>query len=113
MIKEETRVEINIEKRVNRVYITNNSGYPYDQASKYGEFVFLTRGYMYYHNINDIIKKLGNIIDEATEDDYLCLSGNNFICALALHLWSNKHSICKVLHWDQDSKDYKLYPIAL
>lgn len=99
--------------KVNRVYVTNNSGYPYDKAKEYGELVFLTRGYMYYNDIDDIIKKIGNIISEASEDDYLCLSGNNFICALALHLWSNNKGICKILHWDQDTRDYKLYPIAL
>ncbi len=101
-----------IEKKP-KVYVTNNSGYPYEKAEKYGDLVFLTRGYMYYNKIDEVIKKLGNIIDEASENDFLCLSGNNFICALAMHLWAKEHELCKVLHWDQDSKDYKLYPIML
>jgi len=96
-----------------KVYVTNNSGYPYEKAERFGELIFLTRGYMYYNKIDEVIKKLGNIIDEASEDDYLCLSGNNFICALAFHLWAKEHQICRVLHWDQDAKDYKQYNMAL
>lgn len=91
----------------------NNSGYPYESLEKYGEIVFLTQGSINHNRLNVLITKMGNLLKASHEDDYLCISGNNFLCALATAIWGNMHNRCAFLNWNPVKKDYEIYNIML
>jgi hypothetical protein len=97
---------------MSKVYVTNFSGYTYDKADSYGELIYITKGFVNIGNINELKKRLNTFITQTDKDDYLLLSGNNLLCALALHLWINHHSNCKVLHWNGLTKSYDLHEIS-
>lgn len=93
----------------NKVYVTNFTGFEYSEAEKFGEMVFMTEGYVDFKNINKVTEKLAFFIQKSKPDDYLLLSGNNLLCAIALHHWLMFHGTCKVLHWQL--KNYVEYII--
>lgn len=96
---------------MNKVYVTNFSGYTYDKADQFGELIYITSGFVNVSNNQELRNKLNSFITKANKDDYLLLSGNNLLCALALHCWLNVHGVCKVLHWNGLSKSYDLHTI--
>ena len=104
-----TQLESNVKKP--NVYVVNNSGYPYEKAERFGEVIFMTAGSINHSRLNSIITKIGNYIENSSPNDYLCVSGNNFLCTLAGIMWGNKHGLVKILHWSQSKKDYETYNI--
>lgn len=96
-----------------KVFVVNNSGYPYEKLEQYGEIIFLTQGSINHNRLNASIKKMGNLLATSSEQDYLCISGNNFLCALATAIWGNMHGMCTFLNWNPIKKDYEKYNIML
>lgn len=93
----------------NTVYVTNFTGHEYTNAEQYGELVYLTKGFVSFDNLNSIKSRVSEFIKQANNEDYLLLSGNNLICALATNLWLNYHTQCKILHWNGLKREYGLH----
>lgn len=98
---------------MSKVYVVNHSGYDYSKAQPFGEVVVMTQGYIDYKKLNVVIQKICSHIDTSTQDDYILLSGNNFLCAIALQRWAAKHGICKILHWHPSNRNYELYNLNM
>jgi hypothetical protein len=95
----------------NKVLVTNHSGYPYEAAEKFGEIIFMTNGYIKLDDLDKIRSKLVQFIAQTEATDYLVLSGNNVLCALAVLAWKERHGYVNILHWASDRKDYIHYVI--
>lgn len=104
-------VELNVRKP--KVYVVNNSGYPYDKAERFGEIIFLTQGSVNHNKINTTIKKMANLLIDSSEDDFLCITGHNFLCSLASLIWAKKHGRVGMLNWNPIKKDYEVYNFML
>lgn len=89
-----------------KVYVTNLAGYDYSPAEIYGDMIYMSRGYIKPQDLNKQIIKVQAIISESERDDFLLLSGNNLICALALQHWMTIHNACQIIHWDSENKKY-------
>jgi len=86
-----------------KVYVTNNNpNYDYSPAEKWGELINMTQGYIPAYRHEATLHTFENYAKTASEDDYLLLSGSNFVCALAVVAWM-KHS--KSLRFLQHSKE--------
>lgn len=96
-----------------KVFVANHSGYDYEKAEKHGELIFMTQGYVNYKKLDSLIKKLCAQIDTSSPEDFLLLSGNNFLCALALQRWAARHGLCNILHYNPDKADYDRYNLNL
>lgn len=93
-----------------RVYITNFSGYPYEKAKDYAEeLVYMTNGYLDLNELETIKSKINEFINRVNPSDYLILSGNNCVAAIAAHLWIKKLGFCNILHWNNSTKSYIHY----
>lgn len=91
----------------------NNAGHPYEQLDEYGEVIFLTQGAINRKQLNATIKKMGNLLEQATENDYLCISGNNFLCAIATVIWGQRLPRCAFLNWNPVKKNYEEHNMML
>jgi hypothetical protein len=87
------------------VYIVNHAGYDYEAAKTYGNLVFLTKGYIDLKEQPDVKDQLRSLIESATAEDYLLLSGNNLLCVAAFDLWKSIHGKVNILHWSNRKYD--------
>lgn len=86
-----------------KVYITNVVDYDYEKASKFGNKVNLTEGFVKKRGISDIIKSLGehDKLGGAQESDYILLSGSNLISSIAVLFMYHKFHKVNILFWDK------------
>lgn len=90
-----------------RVFITNYAGHTYEGAHKYGDFVYLTKGYISFKSLDRIKFTIAEqIINESTAEDWLLLSGVPALSAIAAALWMAHHGQVKLLVWDKKYKDH-------
>lgn len=95
-----------------KVYVTNFSGYTYDNASVFGEeIIYITNGYVDFKKIEEVTAKVKSFINQATPNDYLLLSGNNLLCCIASHYWLMRHGLCKILHYNKFQDSYVEYEL--
>lgn len=91
------------------VYVVNHSGYSYERAKPYGEPIYMSKGFVEIDQYEAIRNKFQSLIETASPDDYLLLSGNSLLCVMAFDTWIKIHSKCNVLHWSQDKDAYVNY----
>jgi hypothetical protein len=87
------------------VYIVNHAGFNYESAKEYGTLVFLSKGYIDLKTNPEVIPSLKSLIESATPDDILLLSGNNLLCVIAVDLWKSIHQKVNILHWSNGKYD--------
>lgn len=61
--------------------------------------VNMTRGILDLKKLDKIERIFRGYFAEAEDGDYLCLSGAAVVCALALKVWFEYRTNCKLLHW--------------
>jgi hypothetical protein len=104
-------------ERPTYIFVANYSGHPYDLAKntvgENSEIVPLTLG-----NVNPtLVDRLAFTMSEklveydATEEDYLLLSGTPVVNAVAASVWATLFEKTQLLIWDSKSDGY--YPAAL
>ncbi len=93
------------------VFVINHTGYSYSRAKEFGELVYLTRGYIDFNDSAELKTSLRSLIETATPEDYLLLSGNTLLCVIAVDLWKSIHKSCKILRWSRDSSNYIPYEL--
>ena len=96
---------------VSKVFVSNYSGYQYNNAERFGPIIFMTYGYVPLNDIGAIREKLTNFINQSQSNDYLVLSGHNLLCALCAIIWKEKHGFVNILHYDKKGDGYLHYVI--
>lgn len=84
-----------------RVFVTNFAGHDYSEAEKYGEIVWITRGYISFHSLDRVKYRICEEVDKSTSEDWLLLSGIPIVCVLAALYWQWKHNKVKLLVHDK------------
>lgn len=84
-----------------RVFVTNFAGHDYSKAEKYGEIVWITRGYISFHSLDRVKYRICEEVDKSNEEDWLLLSGIPVVCVLAALYWQWKHKKVKLLVHDK------------
>lgn len=91
-----------------RVFITNYGGHPgYAQATQFGEFKYVTKGYVSFQEIDKVKDIVAQGLSDSTAEDYLLISGINIIATFAALLWFRKHKKIRLLIWDMKKKRYR------
>lgn len=88
------------------VWIANYAGHPYDQAEKFGELRYLTRGYVSLGNLDRLVYDVAEKVAETKAEDYLLLSGLCVVGVIASVAWVTMWGGVKILHWDKNNSDY-------
>ena len=91
-----------------KVWIANYAGHPYDQAEKFGELTYITRGYVSLGNLDRLTYGVVERVLETEPDDYLLLSGLCIIGVLAALAMFTRHGRVQILHWDKKEEDYQV-----
>jgi hypothetical protein len=58
-----------------RVFVTNFAGHDYTAAEKYGEIVWVTKGYVSFHSLDRVKYRVCEALVGSTSEDWLLLSG--------------------------------------
>lgn len=90
-----------------RVFVTNYAGHDYEDAKEYGEFVWITRGYVSFQSLDRVKYTIAEQVVKSGPEDWLLLSGKPIISAIAVLIWFSRHKKVKMLVWDQKSKGKK------
>lgn len=97
-----------------QVWIINDAGHDFSKAERFGALKRLTVGNINPFHLDRLARDLSvGIVQDATPDDYLLISGTPILSGLALHLWLTRHGACKVLQWDAKKQDYRLSTFTL
>ena len=88
------------------VFVANYVHLAYDQATKYGELKFITRGYIRFDDISSISLDIAKILINSKPEDFLILSGNNLVCLIVGYMWMSLHGSVNILHWDTKNETY-------
>lgn len=90
-----------------RVFVANFAGHDYSIAEKYGELVFITKGFISFQGLDRVKYRVAQGMMEATAEDWLVLSGTNIINVLAALLWYQRHDCVKILNFDKTTQVYR------
>lgn len=88
-----------------RVFITNYAGHDYGNTREYGEFVWITKGYVSFQSLDRVKYQVAEKVAESRKQDWLCLSGTPLISVLAVLIWYHKHKVVNLLVWDRKMQD--------
>ncbi len=92
------------------VWVANEAGHPYHKIKeKLGEVVIkpLSLGDINPLRVDRLTWHLGRgIASFVKEDDYLLISGTPIVNALALTMWLQMFSTCKLALWDAKKREY-------
>lgn len=100
---------------MSKVYIVSNTGRDFENYSKlkeFGEYVFLTSGFVDLHKVEVIKKRIANLLVNADKDDYLVLEGSKLLCAITVLVWLQLFGSCQILQWNP-RKGYEVYQLQL
>ena len=90
-----------------RVYITNFAGHDYAAAEKYGELIWITKGYVSFQSLDRVKFEVVEKIQGSTPDDWLLLSGTLLISVVAALAWLSKHGVVKLLIFDKKDSSFR------
>lgn len=84
-----------------RVFVSNAAGHDYKAAERYGELIFVIKGYISFQSLDRVKYTIAKRIETATADDWLCISGTSVINVIAALIWFRRFGIVKLLVWDK------------
>jgi len=90
-----------------RVFVANFAGHDYTKAKKYGEVVFVTKGFISFQGLDRLKFQIAERLLDSRPEDWLALSGTNIINVLAGILWYQRHGVVKILNFDKTSQTYR------
>lgn len=96
-----------------KVFVTNFQSRDYSSAEKYGELVFVTKGFIVLSDLEKIRKSLSRFIELSSADDYVILMGPSVIIAMFTVLWFAKHGYMNILSWDGKNNTYNHYVVGV
>lgn len=78
--------------------VSFNPEYDYTDSSRFGNLVFMTKGYVLGQETDTIVDIFSRFAATATENDYLLLSGTTLLCSLAVAAWIRTFNSAKLLY---------------
>lgn len=90
-----------------KVWISNHSGHDYSNAKQYGEFDWITKGYVSFQSLDRVKFTIAEQVSKTNKDDWLLISGRPIISCIAILVWFICHNQVKILHWDQKTETYR------
>ena len=92
---------------MSKVYVLNDMNHTFEQAAKFGELTFVTKGKVPIFK-TDTMKSLliEGLNDFDLENDFLLVSGPAVLCMLAVLLLHVKKTPIKTLVFDAKLQDY-------
>ncbi len=95
-----------------KIFVTNyNPEFSYELIHDYGDPVYMTQGFVPPAEFANYEKKFTEYAKNATEDDFLLLSGANILVAIATAAWLKVHTSVNVLqHSRKRDESGKLVP---
>jgi hypothetical protein len=102
----------NVSRATTRVFVTNFQERDFGPADKFGETIFITRGYVPLRDITALRTKLAAHIAYSKADDYVIITGPAVLIAMFSLLWIQKHGFMNVLSWNTRQKGYDHYVIG-
>lgn len=83
-----------------RVFVSNYASHDFTEAEKYGEIIFITKGYVSFESLDRVLFQCAENQLSATEDDWFLISGSNVITLFAAIVWLHRHKKLKLLVHD-------------
>jgi hypothetical protein len=80
-----------------RVYVPNRGGHDYSPASKFGEIVYVTEGYLDRWAVNQMYREWIRVLEGSTPDDYILETSLNTLCSVGAACFSLKHGRLNLL----------------
>jgi hypothetical protein len=102
----------NVARATSRVFVTNFQERDFGPADKFGETIFITRGYVPLRDIGALRNKLVAHIAYSKADDFIILTGPAVLIAMFTLLWTQKHGFMNVLSWNTRDKEYIHYVVG-
>lgn len=91
----------------NNVWIVNKKNHDYSSAYKFGKVKVLTQGKFNIFNTKKLKEAIIPVLErEASENDFVILSGYIIANALVIHYFLNKYGKVNILIWDCNAKKY-------
>jgi hypothetical protein len=84
-----------------KVYVTNFAGHDYQHAERYGELVWITKGYVSFQSLDRVKYSIIEKIKDSSAEDWLLLSGTIIINVIAATVWLAIHGQVKLLVFDK------------
>lgn len=73
-----------------KVFIVNNGGHDYSDATRYGELVFCTEGNVRKDDFSQMFRELSEALDQAEAQDYLLLTSLTSLCSIATGILADR-----------------------
>lgn len=92
---------------MSKVYILNNSGNDYSEATNFGELLIVNDGPYSIFNTGNLINSLKTkFMEFNAKGDYLVMSGSPFVAAMTLTLLLEHNKMINVLLFDAKRRTY-------
>jgi hypothetical protein len=90
------------------VWVVNVGGHAYDDAKRFGELKPVTQGRINVFSVDNLVSAVRTkLAGEATQEDYVLVSGYSTVNAIVIHFFLKKYKFCKLLIWDAREFKYK------
>lgn len=89
------------------VWVTNWGGHPYEKAERFGRLIPLTKGSVNPFKLDRIAYGVGMLMQQASEEDFLLISGLPVVVGLIMTMWLAKFKKVKMLQWSIREQDYE------
>ena len=96
-----------------KVFITAFQQKDFTSLDKWGETVFVTKGYIPFDDLERVRKNLQSYIDLANQDDYVILNGPSILTGMFSILWFYKFGYINTLAFNTKSNEYKLCVLGI
>lgn len=95
------------------VFIANFQNRDFSPAEKFGEAIFVTKGYVPLDDMTKVRNNLKKFVDLSSQHDYLILNGPSVVVTLLSLLWFTKHGYINVLSWDGKDNSYRHFVVGV
>lgn len=90
-----------------RVYVPNKAFHDFSPAEEYGDIVFLTKGLLPLHSVNQLHKIFDKGLRHSEPSDYLLVSGPSVLSAIISSILTQKHGCINFLLYDRRKNKYR------
>lgn len=80
-----------------KVFITNKGGHNYDNASRYGELIFVTEGTLNRFSTSTIYRAFVDAMADSSADDFMLVTSMNVVNAIGAAVFARKHGKLNLL----------------
>jgi hypothetical protein len=89
-----------------KVYILNRGCHDFSRAEPYGEFIYMTEGYLSMFSVTTLWRMCCKLFAESSPLDYIVASGPIPLAMVAAAAFAIRHKRLNLLIFDPKTKDY-------